>query len=184
MKTVTLIIALTLLFTINLSAETIELLNGKTIEGQIVRTNTTSITLRTSSGVQTYNLKELAVHAEQPSATTVTTVCLDAESNAVPHSNTEEQEGLHDIQSFLLHGALTFRAGQILWLIGSVVLIIQGFRTSILWGVLILFTNLLGSIAFSILHPKRAVVPLLIMLVGIVVFVMAPFWALWGAGIR
>jgi hypothetical protein len=165
-------------------AETFRLRDGRTLDGQIIRTNDVSVTIRTSSGVQTYALSELGSGPEPPS-----TVALSGQPppTTAPHSPTTgvpAGDWDRSMRGFFLHGLLTVRAGQIIWLLGSILLLVQGFRTHPLWGILVLLTNLLGAVLFLIFHPKQAIVPLLIMLVGIVVFAMAPFWALWGAGAR
>jgi len=41
-------------------AETITLRDGKSIQGDVIRTNAASITIRTKSGIQTYQFTELA----------------------------------------------------------------------------------------------------------------------------
>lgn len=165
-------------------ADTVVLRNGKVIEGRVIHTNAVSVTVRTATGVQTYYLNELQNNAEDARAAvwSARSPAVDtppASAKNAGHRNPDENPG-----KFFLRGCLSIRAGQILWILGSVLLLVQGFRTSILWGVLVLFTNLLGAIIFLVFHPKRAIVPLLIMLVGIVVFAMAPFWALWGAGLK
>jgi hypothetical protein len=165
-------------------SDTIALRDGKMIEGQIIRTNAVSITVRTATGIQTYRLSELRDNAADTRVSAPSAMPEPMGPTAAQDKKAVSRDPDVSMRNFLLHGILTFRAGQIIWFLGSVLLLIQGFRTSILWGVLVLLTNLIGAIIFLLFHPKRAIVPLLIMLVGIVVFAMAPFWALWGAGVR
>jgi hypothetical protein len=159
-------------------AETIVLQGGKNVDGKILRTNDVGIVIQTKTGVQTYRFDELQSQAQQQAA---------AEGAAITNTPVRPPatggESIHLGRGFASF-ILTIRAGQLLWILGSIFLLVQGFRTSILWGIVLLLTNFLGGIVFVILHPRRAALPVLIMLAGIVIFATAPLWGMWGATVR
>jgi hypothetical protein len=149
-------------------ADTITLLNGRTIEGQIIRSNALSVTIRTSTGGQTYRMNELQGQAVPPSLAPA----------PVAETKPADREGVSRILRIYLYS----RLGQIIYAAGSVLLLIQGFRISLLWGLLVFFTNILGGVVLLLFHPKRVIVPILIMLAGITLFLLPPLGALWSSG--
>jgi hypothetical protein len=170
-------------------AELIPLASGRTIDGEVIRTNDTSITIRTKSGFQTYQFYELAkppmdIRLDVSPARTST----PHHAVSVPMKTSvlrEGQEGVapsgegQRVFRFFAGALLSARAGQILVLLGWILLVIQGFRVSILWGILNLLFSLVSGIIFLVFHPKQGILPFIVMLAGIVVFAMSPFWALW-----
>lgn len=181
-------LAVMLCTTVTGMAEVIPLASGKSIEGDVIRTNDTSVTIRTRSGVQTYQFYELAKPpidigidfspgptptarggVSQPGATSST-----GATSTVSRSRPDElmQKGVNAVAVFS-------RIGQILFFLGWLLLVIQGFRVSILWGILNLLFSLISGLIFLVFHPKQGILPFIVMLAGVVVFAMSPLWGLW-----
>lgn len=81
------------------------------------------------------------------------------------YSAAERGDKKAQVASFLFIGGL------IICLLGSLFFIFEAFGLSALWGVCVLFFNVIAIVIFSIFHWNRAKIPLLVYLMGVFMLV-------------
>ncbi|MDA3798471.1 MAG: hypothetical protein PF692_05250 [Kiritimatiellae bacterium] len=139
-------------------AETYELRNGKSVEGEIARMEGEKVVFRTATGFASYQLDEFeyetskGIRLRYGIKKTVETADTVSEAAQATFSDPEY---------------LWVFGGMALIFIGYISFIISGFAESPIWGIAIIFANFLGGIAFTILHFRRARWPLLISVAGV-----------------
>ena len=143
-------------------AETYELRNGDSIEGEIARIEGESVMFKTAAGISSYQLDELEYETSK-----------GIRLNYGIKKTVETADTVSEVAQ------ATFSDPEYLWVLGGMVLIfigyisfiISGFAENPLWGIAIILANFLAGIAFTFLHFRRARLPLLISLVGIAAMV-------------
>jgi hypothetical protein len=169
-----LIIVVAFLFASSAPAETIRLVNGKEVEGTIIRSNASNITVRTRTGVSTYQLSEV----ERSSIPE--TALPPSKPNSIASSSPVMKSGADDfIRSFrdsMARTTIGIKITFCLWFIGSVWFTIVAFRVSIPWGFFMFFFNWIAVLIFSAFHWKEAWRPLLVLILAILVMIATCEW--------
>ena len=142
--------------------------NGKEVEGAIMRTEGSRVTIRTPTGISSYDVNEFsedtrdkyfagAQSVPEPSKR----VSLNTAEPGVDASSPANDSG----QSKLGLGLAV--VGVALMIVGSIWFIVAGFAESPLWGIALLLFNGIAGLAFLLLHWDRAMSPVLTWLLGL-----------------
>lgn len=150
------------------SAETFTLKDGKAIDGTILRTSGSKVTLKTKSGVSTYDIlqfdeKTRVEHFRNIEATERTQ---PKRTSTAPRANPGESTPSKAVLGLMI-------AGVVFCVIGSLWLIVAGFAESVGWGIALILFNGLAGLAFLILHWDRAKSPVLTYILGIALIIAA-----------
>lgn len=188
-------LALVALFVVHAASavETLTLENGRSLTGEVLRASDRAITLKSSSGVQTYTLQEFDAASRKHLLETVLTNALpppvvegtaspEIERPALPGPRAASDEPADVKSAARLFGGMfgAAIAGYVLLFVSYVWFIVLGFRESVLWGVLNLLVPF-APLVFALLHFRASVGALLCFAAGIGVIVGAPALAFWFA---
>ena len=158
------------------SAETYVLANGKTLEGTVIRSEGTRVTLQTKTGVATYELREFddetlqKLLAQPMTGVAPGPVRVDVPAAAPEAGGALSSNPWADRSGLFLGVMIT---GLVLYLIGSLWFIIAGFAESVLWGVVLIVFPGIAGLAFLILHWDRASRPFGVCLLGTALIALA-----------
>jgi hypothetical protein len=150
-------------------AETFVLSDGKPVEGTVLRTEGERVTIRTATGISSYDVSQFDEPTREKHFPGLgrgeSSRMATARSAAVPQppaTSARETAMSHPVAPLIL-----VVGGGILVLVGSLWFIIAGFAESPLWGIALLICNGLAGLAFLVLHWERAKSPVLMWLVGL-----------------
>jgi hypothetical protein len=157
-------------------ADTFQLANGKSLDGQVVRAEGSRITIRTASGVSTYDVTEFATATRRERFAAVDAALQKAlaaqqerQADAASAAKKKQAGQAIDHMTLKLAGKPGWAAAGIgFWVVGWLWFVIEGFAQSALWGIAILLFNVIGGLAFLVLFPDRAVTPFLLTAVGVI----------------
>jgi hypothetical protein len=162
---VIMLVALT--FVLPASAETFILKGGKEIEGALLRTAGSKITLKTNSGVSTYDVTQFSEETRNEHFKDLKPAGIHREempSESTPRPAADPMT-LGEAKPKAVVGLMI--AGVILCAIGSLWFIVAGFAESVGWGIALILFNGIAGLAFLILHWDRAKSPILTYFLGI-----------------
>ena len=164
--------------------ETLTLENGRTVTGDVVRASDRAITLKSPSGVQTYALNEFDAASRKLLLETVLTNTLPPPPAVAPPAPEirAEAEPARAADRFLGGFAGALVVSYVLLLVAFVWFVVQGYRTSVPWGVANLLLYPLAPLAFAFFHTRAGLWPLLCLLAGLALFFGSPLIAAWSAG--
>lgn len=155
------------------SAETFVLNDGKEIEGTTLRTNGRKVTLKTKSGVSTYDVLEFDQKTRDKHFEDLETVVVQAAKVQSGPETKSVRTPMNLAESKpKAVGALVI-AGAVICVISSLWFIIAGFAESVGWGIALILFNGIAGLAFLILHWDRAKSPVLTYLLGIGLMITA-----------
>lgn len=135
-------------------AEEIGLRNGQKIEGEVVRRTTGDITVRTSSGIATYQLIELDDATLQRFLGTVTHPAGPVEQEPEKPKDPEALLG-----QFVVEAGILWTLAQIVGFVAWVWWIVAGFRSSVWWGIALLLFQPCANLFLVIFQWDNAKVP-------------------------
>ena len=179
------------------ATEILRLESGRGLTGDVLRANDRAITLKSPSGVQTYALNEFDAASRKHLLETVLTNALpppvidgtnsaEIERAAVaPDRAQEPRASTDEIKSagrFVggLFGAVI--AAWVLLFVSYVGYCVQGFRESILWGVLNLLLFPFAPAVFTLFNFRASVWPLASFVAGVALLFGAPALGFWLGG--
>ena len=182
------IMAIMLLGAGRLMAEDTFVLNdGRQIEGSVLRTSGSKVTLRTKTGVATYDVMEFdeetrTEHFEQLETDLIRWRMQEAErikeaERAKAAAERAAKQPSREPFDASKMAAIFIRVGFLLCLIGSLWLIVQGFAVSPVWGIALIIGNGIAGFAFLVLHTERAKAPVLTWVAGAVLILVSWFAA-------
>jgi hypothetical protein len=149
------------------SADTFSLKDGKTVDGTILRTAGSKVTLKTKSGISTYDILQFDEKTRVEHFRNIKAAERSQPKRTSTAGSANPGEPIHKAVLGLMI------AGAVFCVIGSLWFIVAGFAESVGWGIALILFNGIAGLAFLILHWDRAKSPVLTYLLGIALIIGA-----------